>query len=146
MDKYALKIFYQHPRLRHNMHTKSTDTWTLAWDNNGPIIHFNNNTVTKRSAEYASPTSWSTRVHCTIGIAVWIISSPCPQERRNSPSCETFDSLNRQTISNRYAIPRAEELFNSLQGASVSSHLQLFYRCHEQHLPTIPSRLGFRIP
>jgi hypothetical protein len=36
-----------------------------------------------------------------------------------------FRALNTQTIKNRYAIPRAEELFDRLQGASVFSKIDL---------------------
>ncbi len=39
--------------------------------------------------------------------------------------CVDFRTLNKQTIKNRYAIPRAEELFDRLQGASVFSKIDL---------------------
>ena len=39
--------------------------------------------------------------------------------------CVDFRALNKQTIKNRYAIPRAEELFDRLQGASVFSKIDL---------------------
>ena len=39
--------------------------------------------------------------------------------------CVDFRALNKQTVKNRYAIPRAEELFDRLQGASVFSKIDL---------------------
>jgi hypothetical protein len=39
--------------------------------------------------------------------------------------CVAFRALNKQIVKNRYAIPRAEELFDRLQGASVFSKIYL---------------------
>ena len=39
--------------------------------------------------------------------------------------CVDYRALNKITIKNRYAIPRAEELFDRLQGASIFSKIDL---------------------
>jgi hypothetical protein len=39
--------------------------------------------------------------------------------------CVDYRSLNKQTIKNRYALPRVEELFDRLQGAGVYSKIDL---------------------
>jgi hypothetical protein len=39
--------------------------------------------------------------------------------------CVDFRALNKQTIKNRYVMPRAEELFDRLQGARVHSKIDL---------------------
>ena len=39
--------------------------------------------------------------------------------------CVDYRALNKQTVKNRYAIPRAEELFDRLQGAAVFSKIDL---------------------
>jgi hypothetical protein len=41
--------------------------------------------------------------------------------------CVEYRALNKITIKNRYAIPRAEELFDRLQGASIFSKIHISY-------------------
>lgn len=48
--------------------------------------------------------------------------------------CIDYRSLNKQTIKNRYPLPRIDDLFDKLQGAKVFSSIDLQSACYQVRL------------
>ncbi|GKA88175.1 putative reverse transcriptase domain-containing protein [Tanacetum coccineum] len=73
----------------------------------------------------------------------------CQKERRIFQDCIDYRELNKLTITNRYPLPRIDDLFDQLQGSSVYSKIDLRscyhqLRVRDEDIPKTAFRIRFR--
>jgi hypothetical protein len=53
-----------------------------------------------------------------------------PKKDRTQRLCMDYRALNEVTIKNKYPLPRIDDMFDQLRGASMFSKIDLRFGCH----------------